>query len=112
MFAVANSALINMLMASRLVYGMSREGVLPPIFGRVHRRRRTPWTAIVFTSLLAFGLTPFVGAVPALGGPPALLLPGVFTVVTIAVLVLRGDQAAHTHSSSPMNKPGKAACGE
>src|SRR3546814_4238569 len=42
MFAVANSALINMLMASRLVYGMSGEGVLPPIFGRVHRRRRTP----------------------------------------------------------------------
>ena len=37
MFAVANSALINMLMASRLVYGMSREGVLPPILGRVHR---------------------------------------------------------------------------
>ena len=29
MFAVANSALINMLMASRLVYGMSREHVLP-----------------------------------------------------------------------------------
>jgi APA family basic amino acid/polyamine antiporter len=29
MFAVANSALINMLMASRLVYGMSRERVLP-----------------------------------------------------------------------------------
>ena len=29
MFAVANSALINMLMASRLIYGMGRERVLP-----------------------------------------------------------------------------------
>jgi amino acid transporter len=37
MFAVANSALINMLMASRLVYGMSREHVLPPVLGTVHR---------------------------------------------------------------------------
>ena len=36
MFAVANSALINMLMASRLVYGMSREHVLPPALGKVH----------------------------------------------------------------------------
>ena len=36
MFAVANSALINMLMASRLVYGMSRERVLPPVLGKVH----------------------------------------------------------------------------
>ncbi len=34
MFAVANSALINMLMASRLVYGMSREHVLPPPLGQ------------------------------------------------------------------------------
>ena len=42
MFAVANSALINMLMASRLVYGMSREHVLPPALGKVHATRRTP----------------------------------------------------------------------
>ena len=31
MFAVANTALINMLMASRLVYGLARERVLPPL---------------------------------------------------------------------------------
>ena len=36
MFAVANSALINMLMASRLIYGMARQDVLPPVLGRVH----------------------------------------------------------------------------
>ena len=35
MFAVANSALINMLMASRLVYGMARQRVVPPILGWV-----------------------------------------------------------------------------
>ena len=31
MFAVANSALINMLMASRLLYGMARQDVLPRV---------------------------------------------------------------------------------
>lgn len=101
MFAVANSALINMLMASRLVYGMSREGVLPPILGRVHRSRRTPYVAIAFTSLLAFGLITFVGAVPALGGTTALLLLGVFTIVNVAVLVLRKDKVDHEHFRSP-----------
>ena len=89
MFAVANSALINMLMASRLVYGMSRERVLPAVLGKVHPTRRTPYIAIGFTSLLAFGLITFVGEVPALGGTTALLLLCVFTVVNIAVLVLR-----------------------
>jgi amino acid transporter len=105
MFAVANSALINMLMASRLVYGMSREGVLPPILGRVHRSRRTPYIAIAFTSLLAFGLITFVGAVPALGGTTALLLLGVFTVVNVAVLVLRKDTVEHRHFRTPTILP-------
>jgi amino acid transporter len=112
MFAVANSALINMLMASRLVYGMSRERVLPAALGHVHRKRRTPYTAIAFTTLLAFGLITFVGAVPALGGTTALLLLCVFTVVNIAVLVLRRDRVGHAHFRTPTVLPvlGALAC--
>lgn len=101
MFAVANSALINMLMASRLVYGMSREHVLPPVLGKVHAARRTPYIAIGFTTLLAFALITFVGEVPALGGTTALLLLCVFTVVNIAVLVLRRDPVGHKHFRTP-----------
>ena len=105
MFAVANSALINMLMASRLVYGMSREHVLPPIFGKVHATRRTPYLAIAFTTLLAFALILFVGEVPALGGTTALLLLFVFTVVNIAVLVLRRETVDHEHFRTPTFLP-------
>jgi APA family basic amino acid/polyamine antiporter len=105
MFAVANSALINMLMASRLVYGMSREHVLPPILGKVHPARRTPYVAIAFTTLLAFALISFVGEVPALGGTTALLLLCVFTVVNIAVLVLRRDPMSHEHFKAPTILP-------
>src|SRR5687768_12105145 len=105
MFAVANSALINMLMASRLVYGMSREHVLPPVLGKVHATRRTPYIAIGFTTLLAFALITFVGEVPALGGTTALLLLCVFTVVNVAVLVLRKDTVAHQHFRTPTFLP-------
>jgi len=105
MFAVANSALINMLMASRLVYGMSREHVLPPVLGKVHATRRTPYVAIGFTSLLAFALITFVGEVPALGGTTALLLLCVFTVVNVAVLVLRKDRVEHEHFRTPTFLP-------
>jgi amino acid transporter len=101
MFAVANSALINMLMASRLVYGMSNERVLPAVLGKVHHARRTPFVAIGFTTLLAFGLITFVGEVPALGGTTALLLLCVFTVVNVAVLVLRRDRVGHGHFRTP-----------
>ncbi|MGZ8294028.1 MAG: APC family permease [Telluria sp.] len=105
MFAVANSALINMLMASRLLYGMSNERVLPALLGKVHARRRTPYIAIAFTTLLAFGLITFVGEVPALGGTTALLLLCVFTVVNVAVLVLRRDPVDHHHFRTPSFLP-------
>ena len=52
MFAVANTALINMLMASRLLYGMANEGVLPRIFGMVHPFRKTPDGKLVRTAMI------------------------------------------------------------
>ncbi|MEF9604762.1 APC family permease [Paracoccus sp. PXZ] len=107
MFAVANSALINMLMASRLLYGLARQGVLPHGLGLVHRERRTPWVAIIFTTLLAFGLIYFVvtrsdlPAVSLLGGTTALLLLCVFTVVNISLLVLRKRPVERQHFKAP-----------
>jgi amino acid transporter len=97
MFAVSNTALINMLMASRLIYGMARQHVLPPLLGAVHPRRLTPWVAIVFTTLIAFGLIFYVtafansSAIAVLGGTTSLLLLAVFAMVNVAVLVLRRD---------------------
>jgi amino acid transporter len=111
MFAVANSALINMMMASRLLYGMANERVLPRLLGRVHPTRRTPWVGIVFTTLIAFGLIWFAD-LTALGGTTALLLLCVFTVVNVAVLVLRKDRVSHDHFRAPTVIPvlGATAC--
>ncbi len=105
MFAVANSALINMLMASRLIYGMSRERVLPSLFGHVHGKRRTPDMAIIFTSILAVMLILFAGGVPELGGTTSLLLLCVSTIVDISVLVLRRDRVEHEHFRAPTALP-------
>jgi basic amino acid/polyamine antiporter, APA family len=112
MFAVANTALINMLMASRLIYGMAKQHVLPPVLGTVHSRRRTPWVAIPFTTAIAFGLILYVTAfanekaISVLGGTTSLLLLAVFAVVNVAVLVLRRDiQAGGAHFKTPTWMP-------
>ena len=112
MFAVANTALINMLMASRLLYGMAKQRVLPPVLGRVLPGRRTPWVAIIFTTLLAVGLITVVGQISALGGTTALLLLGVFTVVNVCCLVLRRQSVDHQHFRAPTWLPivGAVAC--
>ena len=118
MFAVANSALINMLMASRLIYGLARQGVLPHRLGLVHHTRRTPWIAILFTTALAFGLIYFVvtrsnlPAVSLLGGTTSLLLLCVFTIVNISLIVLRRRPVDHAHFRAPFVLPwiGAATC--
>ncbi len=88
LLAVTNTALINMMMASRLVYGMSRERIVPRVLGRVHARRRTPYVAIAFTVVIALTLTA-TGDLSALADTTVLLLLLVFAVVNVAVLVLR-----------------------
>lgn len=112
MFAVSNTALINMLMASRLIYGMARQHVLPPVLGTVHPRRLTPWVAIGFTTVIAFGVIFYVSvvasadAIKILGGTTSLLLLAVFAMVNIAVLVLRHDiRAAGEHFKTPTALP-------
>lgn len=115
MFAVANTALINMLMASRLVYGMAKQEVLPPGLGLVHKTRRTPWVAIIFTTLVSYALITYVTldsaseVVALLGGTTALLLLVVFVVVNAAVLVLRKDHVEHKHFVAPWGLPIVAA---
>ncbi|WP_369370810.1 APC family permease [Promicromonospora sp. Populi] len=118
MFAVANSALINMLMASRLLYGMAKQNVLPSVLGRVHPRRQTPWVAILVTTAISFGLIYFVSRDPdndviaALGGTTSLLLLGVFAIVNVCVLVLRRDPIDRKHFVAPTVLPviGALAC--
>jgi amino acid transporter len=96
-FAVANTALINMLMASRLLYGLAKQDVLPRSLGAVSPKRRSPYAGVLFSTVLALGLIWFVATqsdspvVTQLSGTTALLLLAVFAVVNVACLVLRRD---------------------
>src|SRR5699024_12051017 len=53
MVAVANSALLNMLSASWLLYGVAKQNVLPRAFGKVMAGRREPGASIIFTTPIA-----------------------------------------------------------
>ncbi len=104
LFALANGALINMVMASRLVYGMSEEGIVPDFFGRILSGRRTPITAIVFTTVLGLILVS-TGDLATLADTTVLLLLCAFAIVNVAVLVLRRDPVDHRHFQAPTIAP-------
>jgi amino acid transporter len=96
LFALVNGALINLIMASRLVYGMAQQGVVPRSLGRVHRERRTPWAGILFTAGLA-ALLVCLGDVETLANTTVTLLLLVFIGVHVSVLVLRRSPVEHDH---------------
>lgn len=94
--AVANGALLTMIMASRVTYGMAEQRLLPAFLSRVLPNRKTPWTAIVATTVVAMLLT-LVGDVGVLAETVVLLLLFVFISTNVAVLVLRKDKVEHDH---------------
>jgi APA family basic amino acid/polyamine antiporter len=104
LLALSNGALINLIMASRLTYGMSREGVLPRFLGAVHPTRRTPWAAIAFTTALAIALI-VTGGLEKLADTTVALLVVVFAIVNVTVLVLRRDRVEHDHFRIPTVVP-------
>jgi amino acid transporter len=116
--AVANTALINMLMASRLLYGLAKQDVLPRSLSKVLPGRRTPWAGIAFSTALALALIVAVtflaetSVITALSGTTALLLLGVFAVVNVACIVLRRDPDSTKGFTAPTVVPyvGAVSC--
>jgi APA family basic amino acid/polyamine antiporter len=80
--------LVMMLGQPRIFYAMSQDGLLPPLFRKVHRTHRTPYVGTLVTGTLAAligGLFPvtILGELVSIGTLLA------FTTVCIGVLVLR-----------------------
>jgi amino acid transporter len=87
-FAVANTALINYLMASRMLYGMSNQGLMPKAMGRVHATRQTPHVAIAALFFVVAALA-LVGDIKELASSTVLLLLCVFVIVNMALVILK-----------------------
>ena len=88
LFAVANTALVNYVTASRLIYGMARQGLLPHTLGSVHSARRTPHIAVAALFLVLAPLA-LLGSITELAAATVLLLLLVFMVVNGALVILK-----------------------
>ncbi len=72
LFATSNTVLILLLVSSRMIYGLAREGALPSSLSRISDRRGTPWVAITTAMVLAasfvlFGNIEFVAGITTFG---------------------------------------------
>jgi basic amino acid/polyamine antiporter, APA family len=87
-FAVANTALLNYVTASRLTFGMARQGLLPKALGRIHPGTRTPHVAIAVLFVIVVALM-LSGDITQLASATVLLLLAVFALVNISLVVLQ-----------------------
>jgi basic amino acid/polyamine antiporter, APA family len=88
LFGLFSTILVQLLGQTRIFFSMSRDGLLPPLFGRVHPRFRTPHLSTLLTGsvmAVAAGLLP-LGILSQLVSIGSLLA---FLLVCIGVVLLR-----------------------
>jgi len=91
--AVINGALVQIIMAARVFYGMSGKGWLPRGLGAVNARTRTPVTATVAVAVIVILLALLVPLVH-LAGATSFLLLVVFGLINLALIALKRRQPA------------------
>jgi len=82
--AMINGILVQVVMVSRVIYGMAREGLLPAWLGAVETRRQTPLRATVIVTLIIAALaltTPLLNLARVTG----YLTLAVFALVNLAL---------------------------
>jgi amino acid transporter len=88
LFALINGALIQMIMASRVLYGMSSRKLLPAIISGVNRRTQTPLVATALTTV-AILLLAVSGSLASLAQATSLIMLIVFSLVNLALLHIK-----------------------
>lgn len=104
--ATLNTILAQMTMASRVIYGMARQGDLPLVLGNVSPITGTPLLATGLVTAAVIGLAlwfPLIG----LAESTSLATLAVFALVNLSLLVvrLRGEKAAEGHIRVPIVIP-------
>ncbi len=83
-FAIVNGALIQIIMAARVLYGLSNQHWLPRFFGTVNPLTRTPVNATVVVSLLVLTMALWL-PIETLAGFTSLFILVVFALVNAAL---------------------------
>jgi amino acid transporter len=86
--AVVNGVLVQIVMASRVLYGLARMGQLPAFLARVHPRRRTPDLAIGLVAAVIIMLA-LAFPVTALADATSRIVMGMYALVCLSLLLVK-----------------------
>jgi len=84
MVAILNGALIQLIMASRVFYGLGSRGQLPELLAVVHPRTRTPLFA-TFLAVSVVLVLALIGRLATLAATTTLIMLSIFALVNLAL---------------------------
>ncbi|MFH1623262.1 MAG: amino acid permease [Candidatus Aenigmatarchaeota archaeon] len=88
LFATANTVLLGLVVGSRMMYGMARDGSLPGVLSRVHKKRFTPWVSLSVSMALAVAFV-FIGQIKVVASVTDMCMLCIFMFVNASVILLR-----------------------
>jgi APA family basic amino acid/polyamine antiporter len=88
LFATANTVLLSLIVSSRMMYGMGRDRSLPEALSKIHKKRRTPYVAVLVTMILAMAFVLF-GHINIVASITDLGTFYVFIFVNASAIILR-----------------------
>ena len=93
LFSTANTALISLIGASRILYSMGKKGAMPAVIANVIPSRKTPWIAslIILAAALLLLLLGKLDIVASISSFATMLA---FFSVNVALIVLRYKQSS------------------
>ena len=96
-FSVLNGALIQIIMASRVLFGLTRRGWLPGPLAHVNRTTRTPVNAIVLCALVVVALT-LAFDLERLALATSFITLLIFALVNAALIAVKRKSVADAHT--------------
>lgn len=89
LFSTANTVLILMMSAARLLYGMAEDGQLPKGLAAVHRTRKSPYIATLVVAAISILMIVALREIAVVANLANFTLLMAFVVINVAVIVLR-----------------------
>lgn len=86
--AILNGALTQIIMGSRVLYGLSEKGIGPKLFKFIHPTTRTPVAAIGFFSIALLLITLWL-PIMSLARLTSLIILSIFALVTLSLCVIK-----------------------
>lgn len=103
--SILNGVIIQVIMASRVLYGMGAEGWLPAGIARINAKTRTPVTATLTVTVLVLGFALWLPLL-SLATLTSFIVLSVFSLINLSLIMVKvRDSASTGHFQVPLMIP-------